>query len=265
MTKKHYFVLRNIDPVEIDRKYSFYVPISFNPLDLPRSKAPQNEGQRTKITELTYKQKERNVFCFLDESKKEHACVLTMVSRDDFCELPDTTGIHCFWCRHPFETRPLGCPIQYVPKRVVKNYYSEITKDNYTLRENISNRQLQENHDFYKQISMDLHDRDFYITDGVFCSFNCCAAFIHDNRSVPMYNYSDNLLRHLYVQIFGAQIQPIAPAASWRMLKAYGGELSIEEFRRNFYKVDYKDVDNPIIPSLKFKTIGFLFEKQVRI
>lgn len=274
MTKKHYFVLRNIEPVEIDAQYSFYVvnnpPIMDEPPDfdfmVPSSstKITMNVS-RTKITELAPKQKETNTFSYLDESKKEHQCVLTMISNETQCDLPEKTTISCFWCHHPFDTKPLGCPIQYVPHRVVKDYYSEITKDNYTLRENITKNQLDKNKDHFEKHNMNMIGRDYYITDGIFCSFNCCLAFIHNHHNDPLYRYSENLLTHIYVKTFGEHAQPIIPAPSWRILENYGGSITIDEYRRNFYKVEYKDVYNMIYPPTKFKMVGFLYEKQVKI
>lgn len=261
MTKKHYFVLRNIDPVEIDTQYSFYVATT-EPTEFDFK--PSTTNNRTKITELG-KQKDIHTFSFLDESKKEHPCVLTMVSYNTQCELPEQTTIKCFWCHHPFHTRPLGCPIQYVPNRIVKEYYSEITKDNYVLRENITTTQLDQNQDHFQKHSMNMMTRDYYTTDGIFCSFNCCLAFIHNNHQNPLYRYSENLLSHIHAKTFGKDAQPIIPSPSWRLLKDYGGSISIDEYRKNFYKVEYKDIYNTIFPPSQFKMIGFLYEKQVKI
>lgn len=262
MTKKHYFVLRSIDPIEIDAKYGFYVSSS---VVLP----PPNEMEkvesallpRTKIADLTQqKHKEQRTFSYLDESKKDHYCVVTMIQHGEDRPIPDRTTIMCFWCRHGFETRPIGCPIQYVPDRVVKNYYSEITKDNYTLRESISSRQRMDHESVFETHNMEIQDRNYYVTDGVFCSFNCCLAFIHNQRQNPLYANSENLLTLLYMNVFGSSAQPILAAPSWRLLKAYGGLLTIEEYRKNFYNVDYKETDNIIM-----RPMGFLFEKQIRI
>lgn len=264
MTKKHYFVLRNIEPVEIDAQYSFYVGNTLPAPDMPDTDV-KTAPSRTKITELAPKQKDTNTFSYLDESKKEHQCVLTMISQDTQSCLPEKTDIPCFWCHHPFTTKPLGCPIQYVPHRVVKDYYSEITKDNYTLRESITCSQKLQNHNHFVKHHMNLFDRDYYVVDGMFCSFNCCLAFIQHHHNEPIYRYSENLLSHIYVQTFGENAQPITAAPSWRILKEYGGPLSIAEYRKNFYKVEYKDIYNVMYPSTKFKMIGFLYEKQVKI
>lgn len=264
MTKKHFFVLKGIEPLEIDAKYGFYVPAEKTPLWGIATK-PNKTEMRTKITDLSQKNKEQQAFSFLDESKKEHSCILTMINHLDNNILPDKTPIHCFWDRHSFEYRPIGCPIQYVPNRIVKNYYSEITKDNYTLRENISKTQFLQNDEYYKDTNIELHQRNFYVTDGVFCSFNCCLAFIRANHSNPLYAYSENLLSNLYVECFGSSAEPITPAPSWRILKSYGGSISIDEYRKSFYKIDYKDIDNIVFPQIRCKSLGMLFEKQIRI
>ena len=39
---------------------------------------------------------------------------------------------------------PIGVPMKYVPSQSIKEYYSEITKDTYTIRENISKEKRQE-------------------------------------------------------------------------------------------------------------------------
>lgn len=270
MTKKHYFVLRNIDPVQIDAQYSFYVNntssnMSYNDFDVLTTSSLKSVPSRTRITELAPKQKETSTFSYLDESKKEHQCVLTMVSQDTQCNLPEKTDIHCFWCRHAFDTKPLGCPIQYVPHRIVKNYYSEITKDNYTLRESITDDQLQQNTRHFEKNSMNMMTRDYYVTDGIFCSFNCCLAFIQQNNNNPLYRYSENLLSHIYLKTFGKNSQPITPAPSWRILKEYGGPVSVGDYRKNFYKIEYKDIYNIMYPPSKFKMVGFLYEKHVKI
>lgn len=188
-----------------------------------------------------------------------------MISDNTKCDLPERTAIQCFWCHHSFDTKPLGCPIQYIPDRVVKDYYSEITKDNYVLRESITRTQLEQNQNHFQKHNMKKMSRDYYVTDGIFCSFNCCLAFIQDNHHNPLYRYSENLLSNIHMRTFGENAQPIIPAPSWRILKMYGGTVSIEDYRKNFYKIEYKDTHNIIYPHASFKMIGFLYEKQVKI
>ena len=43
---------------------------------------------------------------------------------------------------------------------------------------------------------------NYYETDGCFCSFNCCLAFINDNVHNAMYSSSKHLLMKMYYDIF---------------------------------------------------------------
>ena len=184
--------------------------------------------------------------------------------------LPDSTNLHCFWCRHSFNYKPIGCPIEYVPPRIAKTYHSEITKDKYILRENITPQQLKDlekiaHTDINLNVKYELTENDFYLMDGLFCSFNCCLAYIKMNNGNPLYANSEALLNKIYYDIFDKNSQPLIEAPSWRLLKNYGGHITIEDYRKSFYKVEYFNVDNIIYPFPKSKCIGFLFEKQIKL
>ena len=77
-------------------------------------------------------------YSFLDSAKKEHSCIFTMVDSIMNEKLPKSTQISCYWCKHNFNTIPLGCPIEYVSSKLTKHYYSEITKDKYSIRGSIT-------------------------------------------------------------------------------------------------------------------------------
>jgi len=218
-------------------------------------------------------------FSFFDESKKDHQCVVTM-TRSSFPQStePSSPEMHCFWCRHTFQGSAIGCPLRYNAHRFVKTYESEITKDLYTLRESITPHQLQ---DVGESISLketekngleekwSVQPRDYFTTDGIFCSFNCALAFILENKTNPLYVFSINLLHKMYQDSYfglhgkSQKIPLLDPAPSWRLLKSYGGHMSIEEFRKNFSKIKYTDIDNIMTPFPNAKPVGFVFEKQV--
>jgi hypothetical protein len=209
---------------------------------------------------------------FMDECKKEHQCVTTMLSSMKNDTLSEHTILHCFWCRHPFPHRPIGVPIFYIPHRVHKQYYSEITNDTYILRENINQVVEDEpltavpnpnkpNH--AKKSKIILQPRDYYVSDGSFCSFNCALAFIREQRSNPLYTESEALLLKLYHETYGYEVSKLQASPSWRLLRNYGGHLTIEDFRRNLFKIDYRPMGNIVLPT--FRPIGFLFERQVKI
>ena len=128
MSKKLYFTLKNISPHEIDLKYG--LSILSNNVILPKN--------TTKIKDLSLNKVQGETYSYMDETKKKHECIFTMVDHLSNGRLLGTTSMSCFWCRHPFQTSPIGCPIEYIPSILIKNYYSEITKDNYTIRQKIT-------------------------------------------------------------------------------------------------------------------------------
>ena len=158
--------------------------------------------------------------------------------------LPHKTSIHCFHCRNQFSSSPIGVPLKYVYSQSVKTYFSEITKDTYQIRENISTEKrkeleaLKENQKDHNKKSLydtdiTIDKKEYYVTDGIFCSFNCAYAFIQNNQGNPEYNLSKSLLIAMYEKLFGIDFA-IFPAPDWRLLTQYGGHLSIDEFREQF-------------------------------
>jgi hypothetical protein len=213
----------------------------------------------TKLTELNTDKGTPEVISFLDESKKMHVCHVSMI---DFQSRMDVNLLryHCYWCSHPFETRPLGCPIKYVPSQAEKKYHSHISRDSYTIKENITEKRrlLTRNND---QISLKVGE--YYETDGVFCSFNCCQSWINDNKHDRTYDLSSTLLIKMYNNMMGTKTVVISPAPHWRLLEQYGGHLNIIKFRDGFNKIDYECHGNTkFIP--KFLPIGTLFEEKIK-
>jgi hypothetical protein len=203
-------------------------------------------------------------FSFLDEAKKDHLYTISMINMiGDF--LPQKTDLHCFWCRHLFTNSPIGCPIEYISHRIIKKCVSESTKDTFFIRENISKTVYDKIQSSLHHVS--IHDKDFYIVDGIFCSFPCVMAFIKDNKyKNPLYSNSETLLHSMYRQTFNInQLSSILCAPSWRLLEEYGGNMNIQEFRKNFQNTDYISM-NQIIKNIPCqKVIGFLYEKQIKL
>ncbi len=204
---------------------------------------------------------------FLDEAKREKRVVPTMIQRlSTDGQLPNETTMSCFWCRHPFATPPIGCPVRFVPSQLCKRYVSEITKDPYLIKENLTSPAKAAKimgMDKPDGISIALVDRDYYETDGVFCSFNCCLAFIDGEKNNPMYAQSRQLLFKMYTDTYEKfpTDDDIIKAPHWRLLSAYGGHLSIQEFRSSFNTVTFS-LYNRIATRPKMQTLGFLFEEK---
>jgi hypothetical protein len=116
-----------------------------------------------------------------------------------------TPGMSCWWCRHsiPANLFPIGLPIKY--------------------KKGLDNEESQ------------------FETEGYFCSFNCILAYNNEMCINNIrYRETGSLIYILYKKIFDKfpQNMSIKPALSWKLLKAYGGSLSINEFRNAFQIID---------------------------
>ena len=103
---------------------------------------------------------------------------------------------------------------------MTKSYHSEVNKDNYVISENITkskckmindiisvnniknNTQIPENKNIpfiftavkdKISVQYEIKNNDYYLTDGIFCSFNCIKAFIKDLI---------NIIHYIMIQIF---------------------------------------------------------------
>lgn len=256
------FLLKGLlDIDDICHRYGFTDP----------SEAPQEFQIPENVTEIPNSPQETTMD-YYDAARRRNTGVLTMV---DFLgkRLPEQTDIHCFWCRHPFETQPLGIPVKYVPSEAVKRYKSDnitrLTIESITesrrkiLRNEYSATTLftQDPTEFSHNTL--LVENGEYITDGVCCSFNCMLAFIDDNRHDPLYSRSKMYAKRILRDSVGDGTK-IIPAGSWRLLKPYGGPLDIVEFRDGFSTIMYTDLRNPMYEHPQQKSLGWLHSREVR-
>jgi hypothetical protein len=198
------FALKNIDIKKIETKYDLH-PVIVNP-----EFKPQNT---TSVDEL-YSNTSGVSHSFVDDNKKY---VITMVDCITNKQLSKT---NCFWCRHKFDTRPIGCPVYYDTKTGI------------------------------------------YQTEGIFCSFNCCLAYINDYSDKMTYKHSRHLLMKMYIDIFKpGTIKPLYPSPHWRLLADYGGNLTIEEFRNSFQNSLYIDKNCLLSTIPRIKPLGKVYEE----
>lgn len=261
-SKKYTFTLININTEKIDQKYGITIISNI----FSSEKPPENT---TKITELNESNSNQNLISFLDETKRIYHCTVSMI---DFNSGKDTDFMKysCFWCRHPYESRPIGCPIRFVSTKATKKYYSEVSKDNYTIKENITHlkKKLLDTKQSFVFIplnsvsTINIDKKEFFECYGSFCSFNCCKAFIKDNKHNSLFEHSEFLLSKLYFDMFGIKNVIINPAPHWTLLAEYGGTLTINHFRENFNKTKY-DCHGILRNQDIFKPIGLLFEEKI--
>lgn len=186
---------------------------NINPEEVEKKYNIQTPKNTTRISDIIKNDSDK-IFCFLDELKNPHKCPISSPLKSTVC----------FWDRNSFDTSPIGCPIRYIPEYRNEIITSEITNSKQIIREPSKENQ-----------------QGYYETDGVFCSFNCCLAYIKENKHNPLYRDSLFLLKRLYLSIFNCDEFKILPAASWRVLKEYGGHLDIETYRKNFNRIEYDD------------------------
>ena len=122
------------------------------------------------------------------------------------------------WCTFPV-IEPIGCPYKKVEKKVLKKFYN-------------GNEEL-------KQIENE-ENKNEYLTDGVFCSFNCAKAFILDHAHNSFYRHSERLLANMYLDLTGKKSSvTIISAPHYRNLAIFGGEMSEYQFKQSFDKLIY--------------------------
>lgn len=243
-----FLTFKDIDHKKIIETYSLYIS---------KEKLPEcseiSDKKVTKITEL----KEEDSLIFMDDSKNIKNCNITMLDYLRKEKLPEKTDLNCFWCRNSFESFPIGCPIKYFPSQYEKRYYSEITKDRYIIRNNITKEKREE---LEEKNQKNINYKEYYETDGIFCSFNCCISFIDENKRESHYQTSESLLIKIYQEIFEKIPDFIQRAPHWRLLKEYGGTMSISEFRNQAVNISHENIAK-IREIPKFKPIGWVFEK----
>jgi len=245
------FTLKNINISKINQKYNISEVESSSFED-------KNISKTTKISELnsTNDKLPTDSLSFLDESKRIHKCNICMIDYNTNQEISNLR-YSCFWCRHPFEGKPIGCPVKYIPKQAVKTYYSHISRDTYTIKDNIV-----KDKDNIENENINITNGDYYESDGIFCSFNCCMAFIIDNKQNSLYKLSRQLLLKIYNETMNTKCQTICPSPSWRLLETYGGTLNISKFREGLSKFDYELQGET--RNHKFYSIGILFEEKLK-
>ncbi len=166
-----------------------------------------------------------NAIYFIDPHKNVTKYVVGMIDVHDYGALPIYTSKPCWWCRHSFATCPIGLPIEYYPHE--SSSRKKIARETALTKANLS-----------------LDRNDFFITDGLFCSFPCCKAYYNDCRDEIKYRESLTLILVLYTKLVNHTPQTIPEAPHWKLLKSYGGHLTIDEFRQTFGKLEYVQTPN---------------------
>lgn len=124
-------------------------------------------------------------------------------------EWPQRTDIHCWYCTHPFDTCPVPLPVKYDEKR-----------------------------------------RVFYVI-GIFCSFACAKRYNMERDCVTR-GHCGTLLCLMRHKLIGgpwacdSSGYSIVCAPHRNRLRCFGGDYTIEEFRRNFQVLRVSDIKGAV-------------------
>lgn len=243
---KFMFTLKNVNMRSIDEKYRFIVGTDITDTDMPIN--------ATKLTELGTERATPELISFLDEAKRSHTCHVSMIDHSTQVDV-SMLRYDCYWCRYPFDTRGIGCPVRYIPSQAVKTFYSEISRDTRTIKENITDKRRT----ILNDPRVFVEKADYYETDGVFCSFNCCQAWIDDNKHDSLYDPSHSLLIKMYCDMMNVKAVEIKAAPHWRLRRESGGHYTHLTFREGFGKVEYDYCGT----FFKFRPIGRMYEEKL--
>ena len=249
MTNKYSFSL-DIDAKKVRKRFN--MPVGKE----TTGDMPQNT---TNLEDLTANKGLPELISFLDEAKKIHNCFVC-ISDFQVKKPPHDIKSECWWCLHPFTSVPLGCPISYSPSRTIKEYHSDISRDKYRIKENVTERRKKMTE---RDERVRVDSEEFYDTDGIFCSFNCIASYIDANKHNITYRFSEVLLVKLYYSLTNTRIKSINRAPDQRMLKKRGGPWTIEEFRSKFNRVDCEHhgiLKSPVL----FRPVAMLYEEKLK-
>jgi hypothetical protein len=260
-SKKRVFTLKNIDILTTLSKYGLVQSSSSSSLVSNISTIEKEDlTKTTRISDIITQESSDNMISFLDENKRKYSASVSMVDWMKNNKLPLSTHVKCFWCRHSFSTNPIGCPIKYINSIIEKSYMSYITKDRYYMKENVTHVKFDEvlKDDLSDMIHITPLPKNYYLTDGCFCSFNCMIAFIRDNNHDLFYKESYALAHGMYYDFYGKRAH-LKSAPHWRLLSDFGGTKSITEFRDSFDNVSFEHM----FTVRDVRTIGHVYKEKI--
>lgn len=281
------FILNDINPSKLDRLHTMTeiqnifksVPTNNNTSKVSLDKKKDDlKNITTKLESIGFSDKTKEpIFTTVNGSFKFNI-FSNFENKKEI--LSGNCNINCWYCRNlvPRDFMPLALPLKYYPsfteyKFAHNSLINTIDKLNYKVSEVVNVNDKDKDKINYDKVNLSVKDRmsysdsgsektliinEYFDGEGIFCSFNCMLAFVKENNNVK-YKNSYMLILTLYKVIFGNYPkEKILEAPSWKMLKEYGGELTINEYRKCFQLVSYKDM-NQYIKALPSSPVNNLF------
>lgn len=93
------------------------------------------------------------------------------------------------------------------------------------------------------------YDNNVFHCYGDFCSYGCCSRYIIDNYNNQELWNKLHLLNVMYNKTHKTTNMKVDPCPDRRLLKIFGGKMTIEEYHNNNNKHNYYDITiPPVVP-----------------
>lgn len=258
------FTLKNINRIEIDKKY-----VSDDLL----YKFDDNEEIKTITSKIEHLQLSTIKSSPHEKIKIKNMNINIYVGMKDVMtksSLPQMTTISCWNDSEPFQTQPFGIPVKYhqsylmIKSGEYTNYqflttlqrikYQETKCDKNKLLNELKELKKKPMNDkiesqIYKlerKINEQLVVQEYYDTHGIFCNFGCMLCYIYSHRNNLLYKNSIPLLRQMIKDQYKLEgkvlNKPLFASPNVKLLKKFGGPLSIEEYRDISKHVDHPTI-----------------------
>jgi len=270
------FVLKNINPAKLDRNYSMKDIQNYPFRNISSSKSNQSDLKNLTTTlenlGISDKIKEPSLV-FIDNGHEINMYTTFNNSKGDINRmlLMKNLNYKCWYCKNniPHDILPISLPIKYYPSYIesiivdnrqinqiknleyrVSDKIPVITNDNDKIFYDKRYLTVNEREEYESKPNTDkskLIKNEYFDGEGIFCSFNCMLGYYYDNQTKNVrYKDTPSLIYLLYYYLYGKYPDKLKKASSWKLLKEFGGDQSIEEFRKNFSFVSYTDMNQYI-------------------
>lgn len=213
------FVL-SVDPVKVDREFKM--------IERSRDRLSSFNPMVTKLEDLGLNVQADAAHTPFVDIKDIHLKMFTHL-----CEylklkaMPYRTDVCCFHCTETFQTPPIGVPVEFVPSYYLSTIQSEKDDSVTTMRHPIHSTR---EYDKLVAKGVTVVKRDYFEVDGNFCSFPCMISYYRAHSDRMEYKNSMCLMERLHKRLYNKPLE-WRHAPDIRLLKKFGGHLSIDEFR----------------------------------
>lgn len=207
----------------------------------------------------------------LEKNSAKRATVAGDGNREKDLEMDSAcNSLACLWCGCPISaspgSRPVGCPVDWMPAQIVRTSFSEVGRDDFTMKENVTSHVIRSKIKTQTAVCARIESHSdgghsdvrpaHYKTRWAFDNMNCMLAFAMDRKDVPEYALSISLAHKMYDELFPGAQHELKPAPHWSLLKRHGGFLTKHDFDKKIGAaifVDHGSVELPV-----FKPYGKL-------